>query len=58
MSGTYRRDTLWIPYGYRGHMGNVIKTSLIVTLLVVRGVTTNDTLGGGWTEQTPYCDPP
>mgnify|MGYP003590653447 CR=1 FL=1 len=24
------------------------------SLLVMLGVTTNDTLGGGWTEQTPY----
>ena len=24
MSDTCRRDTLWIPYGYRGHMGSGI----------------------------------
>ena len=41
MSGTCRRDTIWMP--------GIWATSLLVMLVV----TTNDTLGGGWTEQTP-----
>ena len=41
MSGTYSRDSIWMP--------GIWATSLLVML----GVTTNDTLGGGWTEQTP-----
>ena len=46
-------DTLWMTYGYRGHMGSGISLS-IGEVKVMLGVTTNDTLGGGWTEQTPY----
>ena len=46
-------DTIWMTYGYRGHMGSGISLS-IGEVKVMLGVTTNDTLGGGWTEQTPY----
>ena len=45
-------DTIWMTYGYRGHMGSGISLS-IGEVKVMLGVTTNDTLGGGWTEQTP-----
>ena len=45
MSDTCRRDTIWIPYGYRGHMGSGISLS-IGEVKVMLGVTTNDTLGG------------
>ena len=36
-------DTLWMTYGYRGHMGSGISLS-IGEVKVMLGVTTNDTL--------------
>ena len=38
-------DTLWMTYGYRGHMGSGISLS-IGEVKVMLGVTTNDTIGG------------
>ena len=49
MSDTCRRDTLWIPYGYRGHMGSGITLSINDGNRDV-GVATIETLGVGWSE--------
>ena len=45
MSDTYRRDTLWIPYGYRGHMGSGINL-IISEVKVMLGAATCRTFGG------------
>ena len=54
MSDTYRRDTIWMPYGYRGHMGSVINlinndVNTDVTPLKIVGLNNYRRLQGGAT---------